>query len=70
MKTHIKTFLLTVGFFAAVVLVAFAIYSWRLDGITFFLSAVFAFVYYTIYCIIRETEETNNAMDAWEEEEE
>ena len=69
MKTHLKTFLLAVGFFAAVTLIVFAVYSWRLAGAALLISIAFAFVYGILYFAICENKLINDIEAMLKEEE-
>lgn len=56
MKTHLSAFLVTVGIFAAVILIAFAIVTWRWVAFGILCAIVFVYLYCIFYRIIRDAE--------------
>ena len=64
MKTHLKAFLLTVGFIASVALVGFVVYTWKWIGIAAVLTFAFAFVYAVAYSCVKEHEHRKRTDEA------
>lgn len=58
MKTHLTAFLVTVGFFAAVIFIGFALYTWRWIAIALLFAILFAFVYFIAYTTIQDIKDS------------